>query len=57
MDKMLILVFAISFTGAPALAIGEDGCNLLKKNEASQNRTIEQVYSSVSFDTKFQENE
>ena len=46
MNKILPLVFAISFTTAPVLAWGEGGCSFSKKNKQSQDETIEQVESS-----------
>ncbi|WP_413678033.1 hypothetical protein [Prochlorococcus sp. MIT 0916] len=48
MNKILPLVFALSFTTAPVLAWGEDGCSLSNKKKASQDKTVEQVYSSDS---------
>ncbi|WP_257473369.1 hypothetical protein [Prochlorococcus marinus] len=48
MNKILPLVFALSVAVAPALAWGEGGCSLSKKNKANQNETIEQVDSSYS---------
>ena len=46
MNKILPLVFALSFTTAPVLAWGEGGCSFSKKNKQSQDETIEQVESS-----------
>ena len=50
MNKIIPLVFALSFTTAPVLAWGEGGCSLSNKNKASQNETVEQVDSSDSSD-------
>ena len=50
MNKILPLVFALSFTTAPVLAWGEGGCSLSSKNKASQDETVEQVDSSNSTD-------
>ena len=50
MNKILPLVFALSFTAAPVLAWGEGGCSSLNKNKASQDETVEQVDSSDSSD-------
>ena len=50
MNKILPLVFALSFTTAPVLAWGEGGCSLSNKNKASQDETVEQVDSSDSTD-------
>ena len=50
MNKILLLVFALSFMTAPVLAWGQDGCSLSYKNKASQNETIEQVDSSDFID-------
>ena len=51
MNKILPLVFAISFTTAPVLALGEGGCSLSNKNKASQDETFEQVDGSDSTDS------
>ena len=48
MNKILPLVFALSFTAAPVLAWGEGGCSLSNKNKTSQDETVEQVDSSDS---------
>ena len=48
MNKILFLVFSLYFTTAPVLAWGEDGCSLSKKNNASQDETVEQVDGSDS---------
>ncbi len=48
MNKVLPLVFALSFTTAPVLAWGEGGCSLSNKNNPSQDETVEQVNSSDS---------
>ncbi len=51
MNKILPLVFALSFTTAPVLAWGEGGCSLSKKNKAIQDEmVVEQVDSSDSTD-------
>tara|TARA_B100000965_G_scaffold236920_1_gene198595 strand:+ start:207 stop:362 length:156 start_codon:yes stop_codon:yes gene_type:complete len=50
MNKILQLLFALSFTAAPVLAWGEGGCSFSRKNKESQDETIEQVESSSSFD-------
>ncbi|WP_269625017.1 hypothetical protein [Prochlorococcus marinus] len=50
MNKILPLVFTISFTKAPALALSDGGCSLSNKDKASQDKTAEQVASSDSFD-------
>ena len=50
MNKILPLVFAISFTTAPVMALGEGGCSLSNKNKASQDETVEQVNSFDSTD-------
>ncbi len=50
MNKILPLVFALSFTAAPVLAWGEGGCSFSKKNKTSQDETIKQVESSDSSD-------
>ena len=50
MNKILLLVFALSVTSAPVLAWGEGGCSLSNKNKASQDETVEQVDSSESTD-------
>ena len=50
MNKILPLVFAISFTTAPVFAWGEGGCSLFDKNKESQDETVEQVNSSDSTD-------
>ena len=57
MNKILLLVFVLSFTTAPILAWGEGGCSLSNKNKASQNETVEQVDSSDFAGRLFQENE
>ena len=46
MNKILPVVFAISFTAAPVLAWDEGGCSFSMKNKQSQDETIEQVESS-----------
>ena len=46
MNKILPLVFVLSVTAAPVLALGEGGCSFSKKNKASQDEAIEQVDSS-----------
>ena len=48
MNKILPLVFALSFTTTPVLAWGEGGCSLSDKNKESQDEMVEQVYSSDS---------
>ena len=48
MNKIIPLVFALSFTIAPVLAWGEGGCSLSNKNKASQDETVQQVDSSDS---------
>ena len=48
MNKILPLVFALSFTTEPVLALSEGGCSLFKMNKASQDETVEQVDSSDS---------
>ena len=48
MNKILLLVFAFSFTTAPVMAWGEGGCSLSNKNKASQDETVEKVDSSDS---------
>ena len=50
MNKILPLVFLLSFTTAPVLAWSEGGCSLTNKNKASQDETVEQVDSSDSTD-------
>ena len=50
MNKILHLVFALSFTIAPVMALGEAGCSLSNKNKASQDEKVEQVDSSDSTD-------
>ena len=50
MNKILPLVFALSFTTAPVLSWGEGGCSLSNKNKASQDEMVEQVDSSDSTD-------
>tara|TARA_Y100001968_G_scaffold306394_1_gene323197 strand:+ start:398 stop:553 length:156 start_codon:yes stop_codon:yes gene_type:complete len=50
MNKILPLIFALSFTTAPVLSWGEGGCSLSKMNKVSQDETEEQVYSSDSID-------
>ena len=50
MNKILTLVFALSFTTAPFLAWGEGGCSLSNKNKESLDETVEQVDSSDSTD-------
>jgi len=50
MNKILLLVFALSFTTAPVFAWGEDGCPLSGRNKASQDETVERVDSSDSND-------
>ena len=50
MNKIVPLVFALSFTLAPVFAWGEGGCSLSNKNKASQDETVEQVDSSDSSD-------
>ena len=50
MNKILPLVFALSFTTAPVLGWGEGGGSLSNKNKASQDETVEQVDSSDSAD-------
>ena len=50
MNKILLLVFALSFTTAPVLALGEGGCSLSNKNKASQDETVDQVDSSDTTD-------
>ena len=50
MNKILPLVFALSFMTAPVMAWGEGGCALSKKNKASQDETFEQVDTSDSTD-------
>tara|TARA_B100000579_G_scaffold34646_1_gene24225 strand:- start:574 stop:729 length:156 start_codon:yes stop_codon:yes gene_type:complete len=51
MNKILPLVFALSFTTAPVLALGVGGCSLSNKNNESQDETVEQVDSSNSTDS------
>ena len=53
MNKILSLVFALSFTTAPVLALGEGGCSFSQKNKESQDEAVEQVDSSDSADRKF----
>ncbi len=53
MNKILPLVFVLSFTTAPVLSWDEGGCSLSNKNKASQDETIEQVDSSDSTDRRF----
>tara|TARA_B100001250_G_scaffold350126_1_gene321676 strand:+ start:173 stop:328 length:156 start_codon:yes stop_codon:yes gene_type:complete len=48
MNKILPLVFDLSFLPAPVLAWGEGGCSLSNKNIAIQDETVEQVDSSDS---------
>jgi len=50
MNKILNLVFVLSFTTAPVLAWGEGGCSLSNQNKASKDETVEQVDSSDSTD-------
>lgn len=50
MNKILPIVFALSFTTAPVLALNEGGCPFTKKNKAGQDETVEQVDSSDSTD-------
>ena len=50
MNKILPLVFALSFTTTPLLAWGEGGCSLSDKNKESQDAMVEQVDSSDSTD-------
>ena len=50
MNKILTLLFALSFSTAPVLAWREWGCSLSNKNKASQDETTEQVDSSDSTD-------
>ena len=57
MNKILPLVFALSFTIAPVLALGEGVCSLSNKNKASQDETVEYVDSLDSTDSYFQEND
>ena len=48
MNKILPLVFALSFTTAPVLAWGEGGCSLSDNNKESYDEKVEQVDSSDS---------
>ncbi len=48
MNKILPLVFALSFTAAPVLAWGDGGCSFSNKKKTSQDETIEEVESSDS---------
>ena len=50
MNKILPLVFALSFTIAPVLAWGEGGCSLSDKSKEIQDATVELVDSSDSTD-------
>ena len=50
MNKILPLVFTLSFTTAPVFAWGEGECSLFNKNKASQDETVEQVDTSNSTD-------
>ena len=50
MNKILPLVFALSFMITPVLALGEGGFSLSDKNKASHDETVEQVDSSNSTD-------
>ena len=50
MNKILPLVFALSFTTAPVLAWSEGGCSLSNKDSASQEEPVEQIDSSDSSD-------
>ena len=48
MNKILPLVFGLSFTTAPVLAWSEGRFSLSNKNKASQDKTVEQVDRSDS---------
>ncbi len=48
MDKILPLVFALSFKRAPFLVWDEGGCSLSNKDKSSQDGTVQQVDSSDS---------
>ena len=48
MNKVLPLVFALSFITAPVFAWGEGGCSLSNKGNSSQDETVEQVDNSDS---------
>ena len=50
MFKILPLVWPLSVTTAPVLALGEGGCSLSNKNKASQVENIEQIDNSDSSD-------
>ena len=50
MNKILLLVFALSVTTPPVFAWGEVGCSLSNENKASQDEMVEQVDSSDSTD-------
>ncbi len=50
MNKILPIVFALSFTTtAPVFALSEGGCSL-SNNKANQDETFEQVYSTDSIE-------
>ncbi len=51
MNKILPLLFALSFTTTPVLALGEGGCSLSDKNKESQDERVRQVDSSYSTDS------
>ena len=50
MNKILTLVFDLSFTTAPVLAWTKGGCYLSSKNKASQDEMVEQFDNSDSTD-------
>ncbi len=50
MNKILPLLFALSFSTAPVFAWGAGGCSLSNKNKASQDEMVEQVDSSDATD-------
>ena len=50
MNKILPLVFSLSFTTAPVFAWSEGGCSFSNQNKATQDEMVEQVDSSDSTD-------
>ena len=51
MNKILPLVFVLSFGTYPVLAWGEGGCSFSNENKTSQDETVEQVDGSDSTDS------
>ena len=50
MNRILPLVFALSVSTTPVLALGEGGCSLFNQNKSSHDESVEQIDSSDSSD-------